>query len=243
MSIRVALSIIAGFTFFYALHPSSGNADLPTTTIVQAGKPDVKLEIGASGNLTWGQRVRYSIHVEDETDGSSRYGEINSIEVFLNVRYVSDYKNSASLKDQAKSDLYTAGGLALLGKSTCFGCHSDENKMTGPSFSEIADAYKNDANRQEQLVKSVKDGSSGKWGEVVMPPTVTYNDEEISKIVDYILQQGSCTTCWVYQGAEGVLEVMEKPDQNSTGGAYVLTASYTSSAGEQGLDTIVLPVQ
>ena len=40
------------------------------------------------------------------------------------------------------------------------------------------------------LQKSVKSGSSGKWGPVPMPPNAAVPDADIKKLVDWILSLG-----------------------------------------------------
>jgi ribosomal protein S12 methylthiotransferase len=57
--------------------------------------------------------------------------------------------------------------IALLGKNSCTACHGMTNKIVGPSFSDIA---KKHAGKTDYLAKKVKEGGSGVWGAIPMPP-------------------------------------------------------------------------
>src|SRR5688572_21390365 len=74
---------------------------------------------------------------------------------------------------------------ALMKKSDCLICHQPENKVVGPSFREIAGRYgEADA---AMLVKKVKQGGSGGWGNVPMPPHPAMSDAEVGTIIGWIL--------------------------------------------------------
>ena len=72
--------------------------------------------------------------------------------------------------------------LAKLKK--CMACHHVTKKKVGPAYNQIAQKY----SREDvpQLVKSVQEGSKGKWGTIPMPPQrVTHSEAE--QIVHWIL--------------------------------------------------------
>ncbi len=72
-------------------------------------------------------------------------------------------------------------------KSDCLSCHSKNQKIVGPSFQDIAKKYQKDTDALSHLTKSVKNGGSGHWGDLPMPPHPTLNEEEIKKMVSGIL--------------------------------------------------------
>ncbi len=75
---------------------------------------------------------------------------------------------------------------ALAKKSGCLTCHSIERKMVGPSFKDIAASGRDHAT----LVKSIASGSKGVYGKIMMPPnSPRVSDENISKLVDFVLAQ------------------------------------------------------
>lgn len=78
-------------------------------------------------------------------------------------------------------------GLSMAKKNACVACHGVANKIVGPGFNEIAARYKGNAAAAQDLLGKVKNGSSGTWGAVPMPPQAHVNEEEIRSIVSWIL--------------------------------------------------------
>ena len=88
---------------------------------------------------------------------------------------------------------------ALLGVSTvsaseelaqsnnCLACHNVDQKLVGPSFKEIAGKYSGDASAVETLVNKIKNGGSGVWGQIPMPPNPGVSDEDAKTIVEWVL--------------------------------------------------------
>ncbi len=48
-------------------------------------------------------------------------------------------------------------------KFGCTNCHDVKNPLVGPPFEAIAARYKGDPRAEEELYKSVREGSRGKW--------------------------------------------------------------------------------
>ncbi|MBI2608972.1 MAG: hypothetical protein HYW47_05150 [Deltaproteobacteria bacterium] len=84
-----------------------------------------------------------------------------------------------------------AGGFdqaeVLMQKSDCLACHKENQKLIGPSFKEMADKYELNSNNIKSLIQSVREGSSGKWGDMPMPPHPTLSETEVKKIIEGIL--------------------------------------------------------
>ncbi len=78
-------------------------------------------------------------------------------------------------------------GLKLIGKSDCKTCHNKTRQTIGPSYTAIAQKYKNNNDNIVLLSKKVKKGGSGVWGEQAMTPHVDLADEDIRVMVEYIL--------------------------------------------------------
>lgn len=76
---------------------------------------------------------------------------------------------------------------ALAQKNACMSCHGVDKKILGPAFKEVAAKYKKDKAAPERLAKHVKEGTKGNWGQVPMPPNAQVKDEDIKKIVAWIL--------------------------------------------------------
>jgi cytochrome c len=75
---------------------------------------------------------------------------------------------------------------ALAQKSGCLACHSVDNKIVGPAYKDVAAKYKGQ-DVLDQLVAKVKNGGSGVWGPVPMPPNVNVSEADIKTIVSWVL--------------------------------------------------------
>jgi len=76
---------------------------------------------------------------------------------------------------------------ALAKASGCLACHTVDKKLIGPSYKEIADKYRGDKGAEANLIKKVKDGGKGNWGDIPMPPNAHVKDPDIKAIVDWVL--------------------------------------------------------
>ncbi len=72
-------------------------------------------------------------------------------------------------------------------KSDCLVCHTQTQRLVGPSFQEISDKYSKDKNALSSLIKAVKDGSQGKWGPASMPPHAALSEADIKIMIEGIL--------------------------------------------------------
>lgn len=76
---------------------------------------------------------------------------------------------------------------ALAKSKNCMACHGVENKLVGPSFKDISAKYKGDGGAADSLAAKIKNGSSGVWGDIPMPPNAAASDDEINTLVSWIL--------------------------------------------------------
>jgi len=76
---------------------------------------------------------------------------------------------------------------ALAKASGCFACHTVDKKLVGPGYKEIADKYRKDKNAVANLVKKVKEGGKGAWGDIPMMPNAHVKDDDIKTLVQWIL--------------------------------------------------------
>ncbi len=71
--------------------------------------------------------------------------------------------------------------------SGCTACHTMDNKVIGPSFKDIAAKYRASKGAEADLIKKVKAGGKGVWGDIPMAPNAHVKDEDIKSIVQWIL--------------------------------------------------------
>ena len=69
----------------------------------------------------------------------------------------------------------------------CLACHALDKKLVGPSYKDIAAKYKGDKNAQAVLVKKVRDGGVGVWGQIPMPANPQVNEQEAQALVKWVL--------------------------------------------------------
>lgn len=75
----------------------------------------------------------------------------------------------------------------ILQANACLACHQVDNKVVGPAYKDIAEKYKDDAANAELLANHIKNGSSGVWGSIPMPPNAGISDEDITIVVDWLM--------------------------------------------------------
>ncbi|OVZ60615.1 cytochrome C [Pigmentiphaga sp. NML080357] len=75
----------------------------------------------------------------------------------------------------------------LAKQHNCLACHAAATKLVGPSYQDVAAKYRDDPKAPEYLATKIKQGSSGVWGPVPMPPNAGLNDAEVKTLVDWIL--------------------------------------------------------
>mgnify|MGYP000035195657 FL=1 len=75
----------------------------------------------------------------------------------------------------------------LLQQKNCFACHYIDKRKYGPNFKEISAKYAKDSRAEELLIKKIKAGGAGVWGEDMMPPQPQVSDAEARVIAKYVL--------------------------------------------------------
>lgn len=81
-----------------------------------------------------------------------------------------------------------AAGLDLIAKSDCLTCHRVDEKLTGPSYRDVANKYAPDgASAVPKLAEKIMKGGSGVWGPVPMTGHPTISEVDAEAMVKYIL--------------------------------------------------------
>ena len=79
-----------------------------------------------------------------------------------------------------------ADAQQLLKDKACLACHVVDKKLVGPAYKEVAAKYRSRKDAQAYLVKKIKEGSTGVWGQVPMPPNAV-SDADAATLAKYIL--------------------------------------------------------
>ncbi len=79
-----------------------------------------------------------------------------------------------------------ADGEALFKSKPCVACHAVETKMVGPALNDVAEKYDNTEENVAMLAGHIKNGSSGVWGQIPMPPNQVTEDEA-TQLAEWIL--------------------------------------------------------
>ena len=166
--------------------------------------------------------VAYSISVSDKEDGETKFDEINANEILLQVQ----------VGENAKTNDVRA--LHAMMTSNCMNCHSFKSKLIGPSYLDISNKYS--SSDAATLVKHVKEGSKGVWGDIVMPTHPELSIEEISTMVNWILRYKADNSVDYFLGKEGVLQMQKT-------GTVLLIASYLDHNKTLGEDRLHMQVK
>ncbi len=75
----------------------------------------------------------------------------------------------------------------LLKEKACLSCHTLDKKLVGPAYKEVAAKYKSRKDAEAYLSKKIREGSTGVWGAIPMPPNGTVADDEARTLAKYIL--------------------------------------------------------
>ena len=77
--------------------------------------------------------------------------------------------------------------LELAEKSRCLQCHDIQAKISGPPWIEVARRYRDTPSMVEPLVRKVREGGSGVWGDEIMSPNKRVPEQDIRTLVRWIL--------------------------------------------------------
>ena len=116
---------------------------------------------------------------------------MNDAEMAIILDYLSTYySRDKPAPSPAPDTLASTDPISgLLEKNACAGCHQLDERAVGPSFREVAARYAGDAGAVDRLSAKIRDGGRGAWGQVPMPPNPGLSDDELKRLVGWVLQQ------------------------------------------------------
>lgn len=82
-----------------------------------------------------------------------------------------------------------AKAMEIMKKSGCTACHSVDKKIVGPSYKDVAARRKGEAGAAATLEKAVREGGTGAFGPMPMPPNpaAKVSDADLHALVGWIL--------------------------------------------------------
>jgi len=75
---------------------------------------------------------------------------------------------------------------ALARKYGCLGCHAIATMLVGPAYRDVAAKYAGQADALQTLEKNIRQGGSGKWGDVPMPPQPQLSEADAHRLAAWI---------------------------------------------------------
>ena len=80
-----------------------------------------------------------------------------------------------------------ARALTIANQNACMGCHAVDRKLVGPAYKDVAAKYKGDAGAEAKLIKKVREGGMGNWGQIPMPANPKIADADLKTVIDWVL--------------------------------------------------------
>jgi cytochrome c len=210
-------------------HGARSTASVP----IAAGNepPNVDIDVVGSNQSFFfpGVPVRYAVRVTDREDGSLLSGTIPASRVSVTAQYLKEGAPSGG----AASAFET--GRRLIEGSDCLSCHQLNRKSIGPAYVDVARKYKDSA-VTARLVRKIREGGSGVWGNVAMPAHPSLTDEQASAMVAYIMSLANRNPSAPSLPVRGEY-VPPAGSADSPTGVTVLRAAYTDR-GANGMPAI-----
>ena len=208
-----------------------GAAATSAVEIVAGNEPpavDVALVNSNKSFFFPGVPVRYTTSVTDREDGSLRAGSIPASRVHVSAQYLKSGLAAAGNAPGSGDNALTIGRRLIEG-SDCLSCHQFNSKNIGPAYSDVAKKYHGDSTAVAHLVKKIREGGSGVWGNVTMPAHPNLTETQASAIVAYILSLADRASA-AAQPVRGSY-VPPAGSEAAPQGVVVLHAEYTDRGG------------
>jgi cytochrome c len=188
--------------------------------------PDVDIVLEAPNQTFYFGKnpIAYKVNVKDKEDGSS----IKPDEVAVTFDFVPQGFDpiEVAAKHKSADDLASFSvGRNLIESSDCKSCHQYATTSIGPSYKAVADKYAYTPENLTYLVKKIKEGGSGVWGEHGMAAHPDLSDVNAKRIADYIFSLSSKNPNVSRLGLAGEVKP-ETPNFENAAGRFVLRAAY-----------------
>src|SRR5690606_17018741 len=78
-------------------------------------------------------------------------------------------------------------GETFINEAGCKACHGISKESVGPDYTSVSEKYKNDANARAYLIKTVRNGGIGVWGDRAMPAHSHLDEKKVGEMIDFVL--------------------------------------------------------
>ncbi|MGB4400589.1 MAG: PQQ-dependent sugar dehydrogenase [Daejeonella sp.] len=210
---------------------SDGRVSNSKSLKITAGNSPPEVLINLTGNRSFffdNTQLGYAVSVNDKEDGSLTAGTIDPSQVAVTIDYLSEGFDYAEIIQGQRSVDATAEfavGQAIMKKSDCYNCHTLNVTNIGPTFTQIAEKYKNDPKAEEYLAGKIRNGGSGVWTKVIaMPAHSAITENDARSIANYIMKAGSKSANSL--PVKGTYAI-KLPANDGGSGTYLIRAAYT----------------
>ncbi len=199
----------------------SGLSSIDTLQI-KAGNTVPQVVINATGNSSFYFRdaqLDYNVSVTDKEEAA-----IDTNKIQVKLEYVP--KDAGSYKTVNGNGTWVMPGKLLIQSNDCKACHTMDQTIVGPSFTAIAERYKNRSAEIPRIASKIISGGAGAWGNHYMNAHPQLSKDDAATIVKYIL---SLTQQQHTDSLPARATIALKPPAGAAGGTWALTAAYTDA--------------
>jgi cytochrome c len=210
-------------------HGAKSTAAVPIAAGNEPANVDIDLVNSNKSFFFPGVPVGYAVRVTDREDGSLRSGSIPASRVNVTAQYVKEGAPSGGAAPVQET------GRKLIEGSDCLSCHQLTKKSIGPAYADVARKYK-DSTVTARLVRKIREGGSGVWGNVAMPAHPALTDDQATAMLAYIMSLADRPTSGPSLPVRGTYTPPAGAGDSPTG-VTVLRAAYTDR-GANGMPAI-----
>jgi cytochrome c len=172
--------------------------------------------------------VKYAVRVTDREDGSLTNRRIAASRVRVTADYMPEAPPMGAKQQGSNGSAASphAEGLRLIQANDCLACHQFDRKSIGPTYTAVAEKYKDDSTATQRLVRKVIEGGRGVWGNVAMAAHPKLSEREATAMVSYIRSLAAPKSDIPTLPASGSYVPADSTAKSPTG-VIVLRAAYT----------------
>lgn len=180
-----------GMTTNHGMWTVAGTPDVKATACMTNCVTDVKI---TSTLPDFARNAHNNIAEQNRSFGPYRGADSTQppLKALPGANYVTKVASASSTPPAAAGEKPAASGSDTAAlqqsftKNNCAACHAPAAKGVGPSIADVAKKYK-DQDVLAKLSAKVKNGGSGAWGAIPMPPHPQIPDAEINRLVKWML--------------------------------------------------------